>query len=295
MGIDRTAGAVLRYKTERSIINFAYQRKPDEIVGKMTTRSLDDAVIALEAEYGATLMGVLAYLDTLLMRHGLTLTPTMQPCINRIRAHAACLARTGALRSHSGRFVQAYREGVSLMEYAANDYRAPIVFAAAPLAAGAGAAVLTFLIVIGALIALLLISELLIDGGKLGSRVNEAIQEVIDAGEAAIVDNFNLVNKMTDAIDRCKARSQNRSDECDDALERHKNKRRDTSNKRNELQKIIQQLKNATGGSPKKLIWKLLVKQAQKIAEELADLEKELKKIWHEINNKCGCRFINVL
>ncbi len=37
-----TAGAVLAYKTQRAIINRAYQSKPDNIVGKMTIRALDE-------------------------------------------------------------------------------------------------------------------------------------------------------------------------------------------------------------------------------------------------------------
>jgi len=36
-----TAGAVLAYKSARQIINFAYQTKPDDIVGKMTIARLD--------------------------------------------------------------------------------------------------------------------------------------------------------------------------------------------------------------------------------------------------------------
>lgn len=36
-----TASAVLKYKTERQIINRAYQSKPDNIVGKMTIARMD--------------------------------------------------------------------------------------------------------------------------------------------------------------------------------------------------------------------------------------------------------------
>jgi hypothetical protein len=44
-----TAAAVLAYKTKRGIINTAYQTSPDNIVGKMTIRSLDDELLAIEA------------------------------------------------------------------------------------------------------------------------------------------------------------------------------------------------------------------------------------------------------
>jgi hypothetical protein len=47
-----TADAVLAYKTKRGIINWAYQNKPDEIVGKMTTTRLDREMA--DAETSAT-------------------------------------------------------------------------------------------------------------------------------------------------------------------------------------------------------------------------------------------------
>lgn len=43
-----TADAVLRYKTSRKIINFSYQSKPDNIVGKMTIARLDQETSNLE-------------------------------------------------------------------------------------------------------------------------------------------------------------------------------------------------------------------------------------------------------
>ena len=44
-----TAAAVLSYKTKRKIINFSYQTRPDDIVGKMTIKALDDEMVAKEA------------------------------------------------------------------------------------------------------------------------------------------------------------------------------------------------------------------------------------------------------
>lgn len=45
-----TAKVVLAYKTRRNIINTAYQRTPDNIVGKMTIRSLDTEMLTYEAK-----------------------------------------------------------------------------------------------------------------------------------------------------------------------------------------------------------------------------------------------------
>ena len=44
-----TAREVLAYKTDRKIINFSYQTKPDNIVGKMTIARLDREMSQLEA------------------------------------------------------------------------------------------------------------------------------------------------------------------------------------------------------------------------------------------------------
>jgi len=40
-----TTAAVLDYKTKRQIINISYQTKPDNIVGKMTIKRLDDEML----------------------------------------------------------------------------------------------------------------------------------------------------------------------------------------------------------------------------------------------------------
>ena len=44
-----TAALVLAYKRKRKIINFTYQTKPDNIVGKMTIKSLDAELFAFES------------------------------------------------------------------------------------------------------------------------------------------------------------------------------------------------------------------------------------------------------
>src|SRR4051794_3003522 len=43
------AAAVLQYKTKRNIINRSYQSQPDDVVSKMTVRSLDDEMQRIEA------------------------------------------------------------------------------------------------------------------------------------------------------------------------------------------------------------------------------------------------------
>ena len=47
---ESTAEAILHYKVKRKIINTAYQTAPDNIVGKMTVKSLDEEVAKVESD-----------------------------------------------------------------------------------------------------------------------------------------------------------------------------------------------------------------------------------------------------
>jgi hypothetical protein len=51
-----TARAVKAYKTQRAIINTAYQTKPDDVVGKMTIRRMDEEMLALERGNGSFIL-----------------------------------------------------------------------------------------------------------------------------------------------------------------------------------------------------------------------------------------------
>jgi hypothetical protein len=62
-----TAAAVLDYKTRRNIINKSYQKTADNIVGKMTIRSLDDEILARETNMSEDFFG--AALRNLQGRH----------------------------------------------------------------------------------------------------------------------------------------------------------------------------------------------------------------------------------
>jgi hypothetical protein len=53
-----TAGAVKTYKTKRQIVNRSYQTSPDDIVGKMTIRQLDDDMGQQEKKRSRLLLAV---------------------------------------------------------------------------------------------------------------------------------------------------------------------------------------------------------------------------------------------
>lgn len=46
-----TAAAVLAYKRKRKIINSSYQTQADDIVGKMTIKSLDDEMVKRQVDH----------------------------------------------------------------------------------------------------------------------------------------------------------------------------------------------------------------------------------------------------
>ena len=46
---NTTATAVLNYKKKRNIVNYAYQAQPDNIVGKMTIKRLDEDILPFES------------------------------------------------------------------------------------------------------------------------------------------------------------------------------------------------------------------------------------------------------
>lgn len=69
-----TAAAVHAYKKKRHIINRAYQSKEDNIVGKMTIKSLDDELVKIQGRR--------------------TSGPVVARCDNNMPATAVALART---------------------------------------------------------------------------------------------------------------------------------------------------------------------------------------------------------
>jgi hypothetical protein len=100
------------------------------------------------------------------------------------------------------------------MDDLATGDRPPTVFAAFQLAAGAAAAVGAFLLAI----ALLMVAAVLEEAGKLGHQVSQAIQEVIDTGQSVILENIDVIEDLSRAVDQCKRRSQNPTSGC---LEAH--------------------------------------------------------------------------
>lgn len=286
-----TAAAVLRYKTERAIINYAYQTSPDDIVGKMTMRLLDNEMVAFESELSSALLGILTHLDELLHLYQTALSPDLRARCENIRALVLNLAAQGGLRKPTRRLGYAYGRALRYMDELVMSYRRPAVaFAIAP-ALALGAALGAFLILIAAVIAIIIVNESV---GRLGQQVNRAIEEVLEAGERAVLENVADVSVLRDAVELCRQKSQNPSPACLNALARFDLKVVEVIAKRDELQGILGDLRKALKGSPSKFIWKLLARRAESAGKALAKLMDELRDIVRDIMKECGCQFIKI-
>ncbi len=290
-----TAAAVLRYKTERAIINFAYQTSPDDIVGKMTMRSLDNEMVAFESEVGTALLAILTRLDELLYLYQSVLTPHLRARCESIRRLALSLAAPGGFRKPTRRLGYAYRRGLRYMdELAMSIHRPEFVFAAVAVVAVVALALGAFLLLIAAVIAIIIVSEILKEADRLGHRVNKAIEEVLEAGESAVVENVLAIDALDQAVSHCQQISLNPTPACVNALARFVTKKAEVIAKRSELQSILQSLRKALAGAPNKFIWKLLASRAEKAGEALAKLMEELREIVRDIIKECGCGFIKI-
>jgi hypothetical protein len=286
-----TAAAVLRYKTERAIINFAYQTIPDDIVGKMTMRSLDNEMVALEAEVGSAFLGILTRLDELLHLYQTALSPDIRVRCENIRLQALNLAAPGGFRRPTRRVGYAYSRDLRYMDELTKSYRRPaVVFAIAPaiaLAAALGA----FIILIGAVIAIIIVNDQV---GRFGKQVNKAIEAALDAGEAAVVENAILIDRLDAAVTHCQQISLNPTPACLKALARFAIKKVQVIAKRTDLQGILANLREALKGGLSKFIWKKLAMSAESAGKDLAKLTDELRDIVADIIKECGCQFIRV-
>jgi hypothetical protein len=99
-----TSKAVLAYKTKRKIINYAYQNKPDNIVGKMTITRLDQDMCVwerMQMHMGDCILSPRGTTEKAapLTRSGLVSAPILQTVANNPSARTTALPQLGrALR-----------------------------------------------------------------------------------------------------------------------------------------------------------------------------------------------------
>lgn len=209
-----TSAAVLRFKTEHKIINFAYQTRPDNIVGKMTMKALDNAMIGVlppsddkSRQVGAAIVLTLLRMDGALGPNVLQLNPRVRFRLEVLRAAAALVSRgdltiTGTIRVEYDRGAR----HLSNIGFA----RSPIVFAAAP-AVAAGGAVVALEIAIAALAIILL---LCIVSEDFRNEVSKLANATLEAAAESTLDAVQEAAQVRQLVNRCKQTNPNPNPKC---------------------------------------------------------------------------------
>lgn len=141
---------------------------------------------------------------------------------------------------------------------------------------------------------MILLVEIVVDAGTLGQEVNAAIQEALDAGGEALLDNIGQVDGLIKSVEQCKRASTTRSPECVAALLKFDAKVAEVVATRENLFSTLRELQASLKGSPKKLIWKILARRAEAAGKLMSKQLRELIELENELLTKCGCRFIHI-
>jgi hypothetical protein len=269
-----TAAAVLRYKTEKNIVNKAYQTRPDDIVGKMTMKSLDESI--REAQIALAVLGTIQHLDLVLVQTRAYLSPALRKRIEALRRSSATVA--GAEKAMDDDVALAFYEGIRYIDE--NTLRTPLVAQAvspsgvipwwvlSPAEAGA----------LESLAALGGITVLVILAGKLISDILFAkVMEDLD-------ENERTGNRIEDDVKRCFHSISNPKIECIEAFRRF-------MDAKFKLDEIRGQARAQTIRIHRSLvttlvdgwIWRALVRSVFALTKELSRLAREVK-------DACGCR-----
>jgi hypothetical protein len=283
-----TSAAVLRFKTENRIINFAYQTRPDNIVGKMTMKALDEAMLRVPPpsdpklqQVGAAIVLTLFRMDAAMGPDVLTLSPRVRLRLEALRV-AAALASRGNL-TISGNIRVEYNRGSSHLA-AIGFARPPIVFAAVPLvAAGAGITALEIAIAALALILLLcIVSE------DFRNEVSRLANEALEAAAESTLSAIQEASIVRSQVRRCNQTNPNPSPKCKERQNEFDDKDRDFAGKQKEATKAIADA----------IIRLLQISEIErrallvKVKDALVKLEQALKALKDAANalfKDCGC------
>jgi hypothetical protein len=285
-----TAAAVLRFKTENQIINRSYQTRPDNIVGKMTMKALDQAMMNApdpgedrSAEVGAAILATLVKMDVALGPRNIYIKPRLRILFELLRA-AAALATKGDL-NFGGQIRIEYDRGVPHLEEI-GFARGPIVFAAAP-AVAAGAAVTALEIAIAALALILLLCIVSEDFRK---EVSRLVQEAIEAAAESVLSANQEASQVRRLVQRCNETNPNPNPKCLDRQNEFKQKdtgfRTASSDATTKIAEAVIRLLQVSEIERRALI--------VKVRDALVKLEKALKALKDAANSlfdDCGCIF----
>jgi len=268
-----TAAAVLRYKTEKNIINKAYQTRPDDIVGKMTMKSLDESI--REAQIALGVLGIIQHLDMVLVQTRAYLSPALRKRTEDLRRYSA--SKAGAEEVMDDDVALAFYDGIRYIDE--NTLRTPMLAqAVSPSQAipwGLTAAETGGLESLAALSGTLFLAIL---AGKVISDILFAkVMEDLD-------ENERTADRIEDNVKRCFHSISNPKIECIDAFRRF-------MDAKFKLDEIRGQARVATIRIRRSFlvtiadgwIWRALVRTVFALTKELFRLAREVK-------DKCGCR-----
>jgi hypothetical protein len=286
-----TAAAVLRYKTENDIVNRAYQTQPDNIVGKMTMKSLDDAMCRLEEESGqdaqiaAGICQIIAHLDVLLSQRRVYLTPELRMRMEAIRVEALKIAAGNW--QMDGEVATAYYIGIRHMDEN-TPQRPRVIFTLGPVVVAGGALTAAQIALIAAIVTLAAILILIEVSPEFRKRAEALKSKILDAASQAIVENVADVDVIDAAVERCRHSVPNPSQECLDALAKFLAKKLEVIATRNALQDAVRFILS----NPTNVISIFDVLLVKELTKKLARLMQELKDVVKDVMNQCGCRFL---
>jgi peptidoglycan hydrolase-like protein with peptidoglycan-binding domain len=283
----RTEAAVLAFKRRRDIVNRSYQSQADAIVGKMTMVALDSEMLAAEdseddndTSIGPAVLEVLAHLDRILLRKGVTPSPRIRFAVEGVRVSARNISAVS--KPLSGEMQGALHQGLRQL----NDLdlpnttptaRSQFGFAPlAPAAAPAGAVAITLLTLAVILLTLATVA-LATPGGR--KRAGELFASIVELATQAVIAAVNAINVANQRVDACR-RIANKDPRCLDALSRFEAKSLEVGAKQAQLGSLIKLV--SSGMNPVFL---------GPVFQELLKLLDELDAVVEEVLDLCGCRF----
>jgi hypothetical protein len=292
-----TADAVLRYKTENNIINRSYQTRPDNVVGKMTMRALDDAMLGgspaaggKNVQIAAAILPTLGRLDQVLGPYALALSPMLRARLERLRAEAAAAA--GATRTFDGEVKDEYDRGIVRLNAVPIGQPGPFQLVAAPAVAVAGVAVTALeaaVVATGVVLLLCAVSD------DFRDAVSTLATRALDAMAEALIQAFADATAFSDLVDECNMKNQTPNPLCGRRREDFQRKRDEFETKHGDAKRaVLDALKRFGKVVPLSQVkdFKEALKKARAAMEVLKTVLKEFEELKDLLWKDCGCRFL---
>jgi len=302
-GATTTAG-VLRCKTAHNIINTAYQRRADNIVGKMTVRALDDALVAkhydggLARQIATAIILLISQMDRVNLRYPTTAAINWRVRFDRIGRAAT---RFGPMESPGGDIARYFHSGLLMIDQYAPPVPVPddrpssarfptserfLVAAAPVVAAAAGLTALQWALIV-AILTLAAILIMCAISPQFRQRAEAIKQDVVAGMSDAIAENIATTQEWDELLERCMRIQRPPTPECAEAYLKYIELRNQLSDLRRELRGLIFLITS----KPVRITIKADAEQAVELVKKMARMTSDLRRLLSDFWDKCGCRF----